>query len=102
MAYTTRVQSKVEQWKGPEYTWITVRKVRAFRNAAFIGAMYTGHRDEKLIILKKHPFIAETDKGCFQWVDLYLWNVKKVDTIDDDYEFYYKERFFREKDETSG
>ena len=84
-----RVQSKVEQYKGPAYTWITVRKVKAFRDGTFIGGLYKGHKDAKLILLKKHPFIAETDKGCFQWVDLYMWNVNRTDTIKDDYEFYY-------------
>ena len=87
--HSFRVNSAVEQAKGPAYTWITVRKVNAFRDAAFVGGLYTGHKNENLILLKKHPFIAETDKGCFQWVDLYMWNVKKTDTISDDYAQYY-------------
>ena len=83
-----RVQSKVEQYKGPAYTWITVRKVNAFRDGAFIGGLYKGHKDAKLILLKKHPFIAETDKGCFQWLDLYMYNVKNVDATPTDYVFF--------------
>ena len=87
--HSFRVNSAVEQAKGPAYTWITVRIVNAFRDAAFVGGLYKGHKDANLILLKKHPFIAETDKGCFQWVDLYMWNVKKTDTISDDYAQYY-------------
>ena len=70
---------------------VSVWKVSDFRDEAFVGGLYTGHKNENLILLKKHPFIAEPHKGCFQWTDLYMWKVRKTDTIADDYAFYYKE-----------
>ena len=86
-----KVQSMVEQKKGPAYKWITVQKINDFRDKALEGTLYRGHRKAELLLLKKHPFIAETDKGCFQWVDMYMWNVRKTDATPMSYEYYYME-----------
>ena len=84
-----RVESVVEQRKGPSYTWITVQKVKEFIDNALEGMVFKGHQNARLILTKKHPFIAETDKGCFQWIDMYMWNVRKTDSATTSYEWFY-------------
>ena len=67
---------------------VTIWKVEAFRDGAFIGGLYSGSGKQKVRLLKKYKHVALTDKGCFQWLDLYMYNVKNVDATPTDYVFY--------------
>ena len=67
---------------------VTIWKIKAFRDGAFIGGLYSGSGKQKVRILKKYRHVALTDKGCFQWLDLYMYNVKNVDATPTDYVFF--------------
>jgi len=67
---------------------VTILKIKAFRDGAFIGGLYSGSGKQKVRLLKKYKYVALTDKGCFQWLDLYMYNVKNVDATPTDYVFF--------------
>lgn len=67
---------------------VTIWKVSDFRDAAFVGGLYSGSGKQKVRLLKKYRHVALTDKGCFQWLDLYMYNVKNVDATPTDYVFF--------------
>ena len=67
---------------------VTIWKVGDFRDKAIVGGLYSGSGKQKVRLLKKYRHVALTDKGCFQWLDLYMYNVKNVDATPTDYVFF--------------
>ena len=70
---------------------VTIWKVGDFRDKAIVGGLYSGSGKQKVRLLKKYKHVALTDKGCFQWLDLYMYNVKNVDATPTDYVFFERE-----------
>ena len=75
---------------------VTIWKVSDFRElmvsilvaSIIVGGLYSGSGKQKVRLLKKYRHVALTDKGCFQWLDLYMYNVKNVDATPTDYVFF--------------
>lgn len=79
---------KVVSDKKDPATQVTVRKVNQFRDNTLVGMVLKASGRERVTVLKKHPYVVETDKGCFQWIDLYMFNVRNVDITTTDYLFF--------------
>ena len=67
---------------------VTIWKVSDFRDKAIVGGLYSGSGKQKVRLLKKYSHVVLTDHGCFQWLDLYMYNVKNVDATPTDYVFF--------------
>ena len=78
----------VSKSKLPKGLEVTKRKVNEFRDGAFIGGLYKGRGKQIVKLLKKYRHIALTDRGTYQWVDLYMFNVKNVDFTETDYIYF--------------
>ncbi len=68
---------------------ITAKDIEEYRDGIKVGEEIKGPRWESVIVLAKYKHIAMTTKGCFQWIDLYMYNVKKVDSSPHEYRYYY-------------
>lgn len=67
---------------------VTVRKVMAYRDTVWIGEELKIPQGRRARVIRKHPWIVETSKGVFQWVDLYLINTRNVDSTESGYEYF--------------
>ena len=67
---------------------VTVRKVMAYRDTVWIGEELKIPQGRRARVIRKHPWIAETSKGVFQWVDLYMMNTRNVDSTESGYEYF--------------
>lgn len=67
---------------------VTVRKVMAYRDTVWIGEELRIPQGRRARIIRKHPWIVETSKGVFQWIDLYLMNTRNVDSTESGYEYF--------------
>lgn len=67
---------------------VTVRKVMAYRDTVWIGEELKIPQGKRARVVRKHPWIAETSKGVFQWIDLYLMNTRNVDSTESGYEYF--------------
>ena len=67
---------------------VTVRKVMAYRDTVWIGEELEIPQGRRARVIRKHPWIVETSKGVFQWVDLYLMNTRNVDSTESGYEYF--------------
>lgn len=67
---------------------VTVRKVAAYRDTVWIGEELKIPQGRRARVIRKHPRIAETSKGVFQWIDLYLMNTRNVDSTETSYEYF--------------
>lgn len=69
-------------------TDITLKQVMKYRNKVMPGDIVKGPQGKNVIIFEKHRWIALTDKGALQWIDLYMFNVKNVDFTKTDYIYF--------------
>lgn len=69
-------------------TEVTRHKVSAYRDTVWIGEEIMIPQGRKARVKKKHPWIVFTDKGSFQWVDIYMLNVRHVDSSETGYEYF--------------
>jgi len=67
---------------------VTVRKVAAYRDTVWIGEELKIPQGRRARVIRKHPWIVETSKGVFQWIDLYLMNTRNVDSTESGYEYF--------------
>lgn len=67
---------------------VTVRKVAAYRDTVWIGKELKIPQGRRARVIRKHPWTAETSKGVFQWIDLYLMNTRNVDSTESGYEYF--------------
>ena len=67
---------------------VTVRKVMAYRDTVWIGDELKIPQGRRARVIRKHPWIVETSKGVFQWVDLYMMNTRNVDSTESGYEYF--------------
>ena len=67
---------------------VTVRKVMAYRDTVWIGEELKIPQGRRARVIRKHPWIVETSKGVFQWIDLYLMNTRNVDSTESGYEYF--------------
>lgn len=67
---------------------VTVRKVAAYRDTVWIGEELRIPQGRRARVIRKHPWIVETSKGVFQWIDLYLMNTRNVDSTESGYEYF--------------
>ena len=61
-----------------------------YRDSVLIGDKLEGPRGIMVTILAKYKHVAITTHGYFQWIDLYMHNVRRVDCTETDYKYYYE------------
>lgn len=69
--------------------FVRKKDLREYRDSVKIGEKLIGPRDTRPVILAKYKYFAITTEGCLQWIDLYMCNVRKVDSTSTDYRYFY-------------
>ena len=62
---------------------VTRYDIIRYRNRVKVGDRVDGPRGLSPIILAKYRHVAITNQGCFQWLELYMLNVKKTEELYD-------------------
>lgn len=77
----------IDEVIGPKWTWITREKITEYRDDLKVGEIVDAPRGKKAKILRKYRHFALTNIGTFQYTDLYLINVRRLDCNDTSYIF---------------
>lgn len=70
-------------------SYVRKKDIREYRDSVKIGEKLIGPRDTRPVVLAKYRYFAITTDGCLQWIDLYMCNVRKVDSTSTDYRYFY-------------
>lgn len=68
-------------------TGIRPEQMEDFKKKVHVGDMMKGFQGKKITITRIYPHFAMTTDGAYQWIDLYMRNVRGLDTTGDGYEF---------------